>query len=332
MDPQSLPDPNAVARQIRATLSCAPCLGIELGSGFSSVVEALHLECAWNFTDLPGFPPVSVRGHTGSLMIGHWEGVPVAVLNGRAHYYEGLDLAAITFPIRVLSALGVNSLLFTNAAGAIRPGFRPGDFMALSDHINLLGMNPLRGPETLGGNRFVDMTTAYDPGLRKLLRQAARKAGQRLHEGVYLAVSGPSYETPAEIRAFRCWGADAVGMSTVPGVIVARKCGLRVAALSCLTNLAAGLGPKGQGIDHQTDVLAPAQARSAAIITLLGGFIRRWAMSSPELAMPPAIAARHSPVGSSRRLRADSKSGLRFGTQSPSSAKSGRAAKGRPRS
>jgi purine-nucleoside phosphorylase len=161
-------------------------------------------------------------------------------LSGRAHYYEGHPMTLVTFAVRALAAYGIRGLLLTNAAGGINRGFRPGDFMMLTDHINLMGTNPLRGDPVPGLPRFVDLTCAYDLGLRRLMRQAFRDCGLKLRTGTYLAVCGPSYETPAEIRAFARLGADAVGMSTVPEVIVARQCGLKVAALSCITNLAAG--------------------------------------------------------------------------------------------
>ena len=289
------PTPATVARRLLTELPGPPQLGLELGSGFAAVAEAIEPERIWNFADLPGFPPTGVSGHDGRLVVGRWHGVRVAVLSGRAHYYEGFDLSVVTFPIRVLAARGVSTVLFTNAAGGIRRGFRPGDFMAFADHLNFIGTNPLRGPEWPGRKRFVDLTAAYDADLRRLLVAAARHQKIRLHQGVYLAVSGPSYETPAEIRAFRLWGADAVGMSTVPGTIVARQCGLRVAAVSCVTNVAAGLAPNAQGIDHETDVIAPAQARAAAATGLIGEFIRRWAApTAPAPAGAVATSAKDS--------------------------------------
>jgi purine-nucleoside phosphorylase len=183
-----------------------------------------------------------VSGHAGELYFGHLGETPVVMLSGRAHYYEGQALTEVTFAIRTLAAFGIRDVVLTNAAGGINPGFKAGDFMVLSDHINFMGVNPLRGPNVAGLPRFVDLTKTYDPGLQELLRAAAKAAKIRAHSGVYLAVSGPSYETPAEIRAFATLGADAVGMSTVPEAIVARHCGLRVAAVSCITNPAAGLG------------------------------------------------------------------------------------------
>ena len=196
------------------------------------------------YDKLPGFPTTGVSGHAGRLFIGHFGGTPVMVLSGRVHYYEGHPMAQVTFAVRVMAAFGVRDLLLTNAAGGIARRFRPGDFMVVTDHINLMGTNPLRGGPLPGLPRFVDLTCAYDQGLRRLLRRASQGCGVKLRTGMYLAVCGPSYETPAEIRAFARLGADAVGMSTVPEVIVARQCGLKVAAISCVTNLAAGRSRK----------------------------------------------------------------------------------------
>ena len=226
-----------------------------------------------DYADLPGFPVGRVPGHEARLVLGHWNGAPVAVLRGRAHYYEGFDLGQTTFPIRVLAALGIQELLVTNAAGAIRTGFRAGDFMALSDHINGIDANPLRGMIHSGAMPFVDLSQAYDPALRTRLLKGARRLGIKVHSGVYLAVPGPSYETPAEIRAFRRLGADAVGMSTVPEVIVARHCGVQVAGLSCLTNLAAGLGKRGRTVNHE-EVLSMARERLDLKRRLISGFLR----------------------------------------------------------
>jgi purine-nucleoside phosphorylase len=211
-------------------------------SSFDSciVMEAVVSEACFSYEELPGFVPSRVPGHRGELMIGQLGGAPVAVLSGRAHYYEGHDLHTVTFPMRVLSALGVRSVLLTNAAGGIRPGLEPGDWVALTDHLNFIGTNPLRGPG--GAERFVDLSEVYSPLLRGFLRHAADQTGLKLQEGVYAAVSGPSYETPAEVRALARLGADLVGMSTVPEAIVARQCRMDVAGLSCVTNKAAGLG------------------------------------------------------------------------------------------
>lgn len=244
--------PQTVANRILRNTTLRPQLGLVLGSGYQSALERLTVECELPFAELPGFPSVSVKGHAGKVVVGKLGGTPVIVLSGRAHYYEGHSLDVVTFPIRVLAAAGVKAVLLTNAAGGIRRGFRVGDFMALSDHINFMGLNPLRGEGWPGCARFVDLTHTYDAGLQALLKRAAKREKVRLHSGIYLAVSGPSYETPAEIRMFARWGADAVGMSTVPEAIVARQCGLTVAGLSCITNLAAG---RGEGEVSHAEVL-----------------------------------------------------------------------------
>ncbi len=259
---------------VGARSSLVPRLGLVLGSGFGAAASAVQDATILPYAELPGFADSTVPGHAGRLILGHLAGVPVAVLAGRAHFYEGHDPGVVTFPIRLLHALGVESLLLTNAAGGIRADLAPGDFVALTDHLNFMGMNPLRGapPES----RFVDLSEVYDPGLRSLLRRAGDETGQVVKEGVYLAVAGPSYETPAEIRAFGAWGADLVGMSTVPEAIVARHCGLRVAGLSCVTNRAAGLGGR---ICHQ-EVLDMGRRVSDRATRLLTRFARE--MSSPE--------------------------------------------------
>jgi purine-nucleoside phosphorylase len=224
----------------RRSTRLEPRLAIVLGSGFHGVAGEVRVEARLPYAKLPGFPPVGVSGHSGELIFGALGGVPVAILSGRSHYYEGRGMEDVTFGIRMLAAFGIKDLLLTNAAGGINRKFRAGDLMLITDHINLMGMNPLRGPAVPGLPRFVDMTATYDPALRGLVKKAARAISLKLRSGVYLAVSGPSYETPAEIRAFSRLGADAVGMSTVPEAIVARQCGLNVAGLSCITNLAAG--------------------------------------------------------------------------------------------
>ena len=211
-----------------------------LGSGFHHLATQLTVVLEMPFAEIPGFPILRVPGHSGKFLVGVLSKVPVVILSGRAHYYEGHSMATLTFPIRVLKEFGVQDLVLTNAAGGINKKFRPGDFMYLTDHINLMGANPLHGIETADSSRFVDLSQTYDPLLNVLLKKSAAQCGARLHSGVYLAVSGPSYETPAEIRAFERLGADAVGMSTVPEAIVARHCGINVAAISCITNVAAG--------------------------------------------------------------------------------------------
>src|SRR5258706_13279621 len=218
-----------------------PGLAIVLGSGFQHVVNAMQVDAEILFDRLNGFPPVGVSGHAGRAYIGKISGTPVIILSGRAHFYEGHPMNVVTFAVRVLAAYGIRDLILTNAAGGLNRQFKAGEFMMTTDHINLMGVNPLFGVSLPDLPRFVDLTTVYDLRLRKLMAEAARMAKIRLRSGVYLAVSGPSYETPAEIRAFARLGADAVGMSTVPEAIVARQCGMNVAALSCITNLAAGI-------------------------------------------------------------------------------------------
>jgi inosine/guanosine/xanthosine phosphorylase family protein len=278
----SLPSPAGTAALIARRCPLRPTLGIILGSGFGPVAEAVSVEQEFAYRELPGFPVGSVAGHKGRLRLGYWHGLSVAVLQGRAHFHEGFSPEEVTFGTRVLAGLGVRTLLVTNAAGGIHPKLRPGDFMALGDHLNFMGANPLRGSELAALPRFLDLTRAYDPKLRRLLKQAAKAAGAKLREGVYLAVSGPSFETPAEIRAFARWGADAVGMSTVPEVIVARQCGLRVAGLSCITNAAAGLGGPKQTVTHH-EVLELARAREAVATRLVGEFVRRLNAQKPVL-------------------------------------------------
>jgi purine-nucleoside phosphorylase len=242
-----------------------------LGSGFDHVLSELRVDAEMPYGRLPGFPPTGVSGHAGKLLIGHLGGTPVMVLSGRAHYYEGHSMALVTFAVRALAAYGIRDLLLTNAAGGVNRSLRPGDFMMLSDHINLMGANPLRGGPVPGLPRFVDLTCAYDQGLRQLLRQAGRECGLKLRTGTYLAVCGPSYETPGEIRAFARLGADAVGMSTVPEAIVARQCGLNVAAVSCITNLAAGRSRK--GLSHE-EVLETAERVKKVAAQLLKNFAK----------------------------------------------------------
>jgi purine-nucleoside phosphorylase len=250
-----------------------PKLALVLGSGFHHVLTTMQVELRAAYHELPGFPPVGVSGHSGELLLGRLGGTPVVVLSGRAHFYEGHPMSLVTFAVRTLAAFGITDLLLTNAAGAVNPKFRPGDFMVLSDHINFMGANPLRGAPMAKLPRFVDLSKAYDPELSAMIQLAAKKAGVRLHRGVYLAVCGPSYETPAEIRAFGTLGADVVGMSTVPEVIVARQCGLRVAALSCITNLAAGISA--DPLSHD-EVLQTAERVKDFAATILGEFAGRY--------------------------------------------------------
>lgn len=232
---------DAVAH-IRTLTPLTPRLGIILGSGLGNFAAQVEAPITIDYKDIPHFPQSTVEGHSGKLILGHIAGVPVAVMQGRVHAYEGYPLSEVTFPTRVLGLLGCKSLIVTNAAGAINTSYRQGELVVLSDHINLTGSNAALGPnEAKFGPRFFDMTTAYSPRLRALAHAEARRQNIPFSEGVYLAVLGPSYETPAEIRAFRILGADLVGMSTVHEVIIARHMGLEVLGLSLVTNMAAGV-------------------------------------------------------------------------------------------
>jgi len=263
-------DPKTTAALLRKETVLRPVLGMVLGSGFQQALT--HLEVAHEFAygQLPGFPTVGVTGHAGRLVIGTFDKIPVLALKGRAHYYEGVEMERLTFPVRVLAELGIRTLLLTNAAGAINRAFRSGDFMALQDHINFMGANPLRGPALPGLPRFVDLTRVYDRRLIQVSLVAAKKSKMRLRTGVYMAVSGPNYETPAEIRAYRRLGADAIGMSTVPEAIVARQCGLAVAGISCITNKAGG-DEKAGVLVHQ-DVLAMGESKKDEMARFLKAF------------------------------------------------------------
>src|SRR6266849_5017060 len=235
-------DPQSAAARLKDLSPLRPTLAVVLGSGFHHVLNELKVEAEIAYAKLPGFPPVGVSGHAGELLIGRLGGTLVMILSGRAHFYEGHSMALVTFAVRALAEYGIRDLLLTNAAGGVNRSFSPGDFMVVTDHINLMGKNPLHGAAWPGLPRFVDLTRTYDPGLQRLLHRAARQCRMKLRSGVYLALAGPSYETPAEIRAFARLGPDAVGMSTVPEAIVARQCGVKVAGLSCVTDLAAGRG------------------------------------------------------------------------------------------
>jgi purine-nucleoside phosphorylase len=228
-----------------------PRIGIVLGSGLGAVADAIPNPTIVPYAQIPHFPQSTVEGHSGRIVAGLLSGVPVVVMQGRVHFYEGYTPLQVTFPMRMLGALGLRAAVLTNAAGGIKEGYRAGQLVVLADHINLMGWNPLTGPneprfgfQPGSGLRFTDMTEAYSKRLRTLAREAAATEGFPLEEGVYLAVPGPSFETPAEIRAFRALGATLVGMSTVPETIVARHMGIEVLGISCVTNLAAHLGAR----------------------------------------------------------------------------------------
>jgi len=230
-----------------------PELGLVLGSGLGSFAdECVEVERKIPYAEIPHFPKSTVAGHAGNLILGNCRGKQVLCFQGRFHYYEGYSMQQLVLPVRVSSGLGIKRLILTNAAGGIAAGMTPGDLMLIEDHINFMGVNPLRNPspspENNCGERFPDMTEIYTSSLRVIAGKAAQELGIALKSGVYLACSGPSFETPAEIRAFRKWGASAVGMSTVPEAMAARQMGLEVLGISCITNLGAGLS--GETLSH----------------------------------------------------------------------------------
>jgi purine-nucleoside phosphorylase len=221
-----------------------PKVGLILGSGLGSFADRLRDAVKIPFAEIPGIPPSSIEGHAGNLVFGFCGALPVLAMQGRIHYYEGHEIARVAFPTRVLVAVGCSTLILTNAAGAVDPSRTPGEIVILRDHINLLPVSPLRGPnEATLGPRFPDMSEVYPASLRELAAAAGHDVGLQLRDGIYAALPGPSYETPAEVRMLRTLGADLVGMSTVPEALVAVHMGARVLGLSCVTNLAAGLSP-----------------------------------------------------------------------------------------
>jgi purine-nucleoside phosphorylase len=261
---------DAAAALLRSRTPLRPAIGAILGSGLGAFADSLSEAVSIPYSEIPHFPTSTVVGHGGALVIGRCGGVPVAVMKGRVHFYEGYTLEQVVFPARVLGRFGVKTLLVTNAAGAVNTAFAPGDLMVIEDHINMLG-NPLLGPnEEALGERFIDMSEAYDRGLRDVAEAAIRASGVHARRGVYLALTGPSFETPAEIRMFRTLGADAVGMSTVPEVIAVRHMGVRVVGLSCITNMAAGV--LDQKLDHR-EVLETGERVKTALIEVIGRIV-----------------------------------------------------------
>lgn len=229
------------ARVVAGRLSITPTVGIILGSGLGGIANAIEAPVRIPYREIPGFPPSTVPGHAGELVVGMLEGTPVVALSGRFHMYEGHDARLAGFPVRVMHALGIRVLIVSNAAGSVRPDLAPGSIMLLRDHVNLMFRNPLVGEVEDGDIRFPDLSEPYDAGLRTLAHAVAREQGVAVSEGVYFALLGPTYETKAEVQMLARLGADVVGMSTVPEVIVARARGLRVLGFSCVTNLACGL-------------------------------------------------------------------------------------------
>ena len=259
---------------IRKVRNVSPRVGLVLGSGLGAFAGNLTDRVALPYASIPNFPvSTGVVGHAGELVLGSAGGTPVAVLSGRIHFYEGRPMQDVVFAVRALARLGVKAVVLTNAAGGVRLTFRPGDLMLISDHINGLGTNPLVGPnEEELGPRFPDMTAVYDAALRRLARTAARQVRVPLKEGVYIGLHGPSYETPAEIRAIRRLGADAVGMSTVPEAIALRHAGVRVLGISTITNMAAGILKK--SLEH-AEVLETTQRVGGRFVKLLTALVPR---------------------------------------------------------
>ena len=263
------------ADYLRSRTNVKPQIALVLGSGLGAFADDLESAVKIPYADIPYFPRTTAIGHAGKLLIGNVGDVPVIAMQGRVHYYEGLPLRDVIFPMRVFGRLGVKAAILTNAAGGINTNYKQGALVVLSDHINLQGSNPLIGPnDERFGPRFPDMSRVYWREYRKVALDEARRLGINVAEGVYLAVTGPSYETPAEIRAFRTWGADVVGMSTVSEVIAASHMGIRVLAISCVTNMAAGI--LDQPLDHK-EVLETGERVKGAFMALLQAVIPKMA-------------------------------------------------------
>jgi purine-nucleoside phosphorylase len=261
------------AEFVRARAQTIPEIAVVLGSGLGAFASSLQRSTSLDYVDIPHWPASRVVGHEGRLVVGETAGRPLAVLAGRAHYYEGHDLRTVTFATRVLGVLGVKVLILTNAAGGVNTGLSAGDLMVIDDHLNLLGSNPLIGPnEERFGVRFPDLTNVYSPRLRRIADEAGTSLGLKMPHGVYAAWHGPAYETPAEVRYLRTIGADAVGMSTVPEAIVARHMRIEVLGISCITNLAAGVSPR--PLNHD-EVLETAERVRAEFMALLNEIIAR---------------------------------------------------------
>jgi len=266
---------NDAVAYVRSKTKTAPHIGVVLGSGLGSVVDSVKTETVIPYGEIPGAKAATVIGHSGQMVIGTIGNVPIVILSGRMHFYEGYEMTEVMLLSRVIGRLGIKKLVVTNAAGGINTSYKPGDLMIISDHINMMGANPLRGPNIDDlGLRFPDMTEAYPEDLRKIAREVGKKLGLKLQEGVYLALSGPTYETPAEIRAFRTLGADAVGMSTVPEVVAMAHMNIPVLGISCITHMAAGVLK--QKLHHQ-EVMDTTQRVAKDFTALVVGILERLA-------------------------------------------------------
>ncbi len=262
---------------IRSRTDAQPLIGLVLGSGLGGLADILEDAVKIPYGDIPGWPQSTVHGHSGQLVIGRLEGKLILAQQGRAHFYEGYTMQQVTFPVRIMHLLGIQTLILTNAAGGLNPAYQVGDVMLLQDHINLPGMvghNPLMGrnDDSLGP-RFPGMTQTYDSALRRLARQVAAENAIPMHEGVYIGLSGPAFETPAEVRMLRIWGGNAVGMSTVHEVLVARHAGMRALAFSGITNQAIDT-PDSDGITNHEEVLEAGKILVPRLTTLLRGILR----------------------------------------------------------
>jgi purine-nucleoside phosphorylase len=272
----TLEEIDRAADHIRQTTGLQPRLGLILGSGLGALAERVEQATRFDGRDIPGWPAASIVGHAGRVHLGRLEGQPVIVMQGRAHFYEGHSMSRLGLPVRVMQRLGIEILIVTNAAGAVHPDYTPGELMLITDHLNLVGMagqSPLRGPNLdTFGQRFPDMGQAYDRALLDLARQEARQLGLVLHEGVYACLAGPSFETPADLRFLRAAGVDAVGMSTVPEVTVARHGGTRVLAISGISNKA---NLDGATATTHEEVLEAGEVLGPRLGGLLRGIVRR---------------------------------------------------------
>lgn len=270
----------AATDYIRERSSYRPQIGMILGSGLNPLADAVQDADRIPYTDIPNFPRPTVEGHAGQLVLGRLQGLEVAIMQGRVHFYEGYPIQQVVFPVRVLQVLGIKTLIVTNAAGGLSPQFQAGELMLIGDHLNLVGMtgnNPLFGPNDESfGPRFPDMSQAYDPELRRMAREVARENEIPLHEGVYASLGGPSFETPAEIRFLRTIGADAVGMSTAPEVVVARHGGTRVLGISGISNVLVAEVSAGHETTHE-EVLAAGQQIVPRLTKVICGVLDRLA-------------------------------------------------------
>ncbi len=266
---------NEAAAFIRQKTSLQPKIALVLGSGLGGFADELAERTVIPYAQIPHFPVSGAEGHAGNLVIGKVGDVPVAAMQGRVHFYEGYSMQRVTFPVRVFARLGIKAMLLTNAAGGINLKYSQGSLVVIKDHINFQGNNPLIGPnDERFGVRFPDMTEAYAADYRKIALEEGRRLGINIFDGIYIALSGPSYETPAEIHFFRTIGADLVGMSTVPETIVARQCGMKVLAISCVTNMAAGT--TGEPLNH-AEVMATGERVRKYFVGLVKAVVPRMA-------------------------------------------------------